>query len=264
MSEHNLIAHDFPSRSSLSAQVLDSLVRAIVRTDYAPGDAFPPESEIAELFGVSKPTARETLKLLQALGLVDIGHGRRTIVTEITAWDVLSPTVASAFEAEGRGRELTAQYWQLRRIVETNAADLAATHATDEERTALSDLAATMEQAATTPADLAPVLRFDREFHDLVARASRNLALRRVAVPIHEFLAWSSRSRLTADLIDVLVEQHHRVAAAIVSGDGDTAAIEMDTHIRWAMHVESNGDADGATQPAPHEATLPPFRPSGA
>lgn len=263
MNEHNPISYETPTRSSLSAQVLDSLVRAIVRTDYAPGDAFPPESEIAGLFGVSKPTARETLKLLQALGLVDIGHGRRTIVTDLTAWDVLSPTVASAFEAEGRGRELTAQYWQLRRIVETNAAYLAATHATDNERAALSDLAAAMEQSVAAPDDVATVLQFDSEFHDLVARASRNLALRRVAVPIHGFLAWSSGSRLTADLIDVLIEQHHQVASAIANGNGDAAAAAMDAHITWAMDVESNGDLDGATQPARGATPLPPFRPSG-
>jgi DNA-binding FadR family transcriptional regulator len=240
MSEGTQNAYQTPNRSSLGEQVLDSLVRAIVRGDYPPGRPFESESEIAGIFGVSKPTARETVKLLKAHGLVDIGHGRRTIVTDISEWDVLSPAVASAFENENRGQELAAQYWQLRQIVETNAARLAAMNATDEERSALQEMATAMEQPVD---DLATLLRIDRDFHDLVARASRNLALRRVAVPIHEFLAWSSRSRLTVDLTEALLGQHHRIAAAIDDGDGDAAATAMEAHITWAMNVE-NRDAE--------------------
>lgn len=251
------IAHEAPTRSSLSAQVLDSLVRAIVRADYGSGDAFLSEGEIAAAFGVSRPTARETLKLLHVLGFVDIAHGRRTVVTDITAWDVLSPVVASAFEAEGRGRELATQYWQLRHVVETSAAYLAATHATDEERIALRDLAAAMEQSATATADVASVLQLDRAFHDLVGRASRNLALHRVSVPIHEFLAWSSRSKLAANSIGVLVEQHNQIATAIADGDSDAAAAAMDAHIIWAIDVESNSDGADLGQPF-RRTTSPP------
>jgi DNA-binding FadR family transcriptional regulator len=263
VSDSNVIVGDAPIRSSLSAQVLESLVRAIVREDYTAGDSFPPESEIAGLFGVSKPTARETLKLLQALGFVDIGHGRRTTVTDITEWDVLSPIVARAFEAEGRGRELAAQYWQLRHIVEANTAYLAATNATEEERIALRNLAVAMERSASMAVDLAVVLRLDHEFHDLVGRASRNLALRRVAVLIHKFHASSSPSRLTADLLNVLVGQHHRVATAIANGDGDEAATAMDAHITWAMGVDSNGEDDSLSMPTRRATPLPPFRSSG-
>ena len=257
MIKQPLIVHEAPTRATLSAQVLESLVRAIVRSDYGPGDAFPPEAEIAEVFGVSRPTARETLKLLQTLGLVDIGHGRRTVVTAITEWDVLSPIVAGAFKAEGRERELATQYWQLRHVVETTAAYLAATHATGEERAALRALVAAMEQSATAHAGVASVLQLDSEFHDLVGRASSNLALRRVSVPILQFLAWSSASRLTVDSLGVLVEQHDRVAAAIAEGDGDAAAAAMDAHIIWAMEVESRGDGDGLIRPA-RRLTLPP------
>jgi DNA-binding FadR family transcriptional regulator len=256
MNAHNLAASASLSRSSLSAQVRDSLVRAIVRGDYVPGDAFPPESKIAGLFGVSKPTARETLKLLEALGLVDIGHGRRTIVTDISAWDVLSPIVADAFEVEGRGRELATQYWQLRHIVETSAAYLAATNATEADRASLRNLAEAMGQSTGAKVDFAAVLELDREFHDLVGRASLNFALRRVLVLIHQFLALSSRSRLTDDLTDVLVGQHHQIAAAIADGDAAAAAAAMDVHIRWAMEIESGGDSTTPT------TRLPPFRPS--
>jgi DNA-binding FadR family transcriptional regulator len=255
MDKPPLLVHEAPTRATLSAQVLESLVRAIVRSDYGPGDAFPPEAEIAEVFGVSRPTARETLKLLQTLGLVDIGHGRRTVVTAVTEWDVLSPIVAGAFKAEGRERELATQYWQLRHIVETTAAYLAATHATGEERAALRALVAAMEQSATAH-DLASVLELDSEFHDLVGRASSNLALRRVSVPILQFLAWSSDSKLTVDSLGVLVEQHDRVAAAIAEGDGDAAAAAMDAHIIWAMEVESS-TGDGLIRPA-RRLTLPP------
>jgi len=219
--------------------MLNSLVRAIVRGDFARGAVFPTESEIAGTFRVSKPTAREALKLLQALGLVEIVHGRRTAVTATTEWDVLAPAVAAAFKAEGRGPELARQYWQLRQIIERGCVSLAAVHATAAERDDIVRLSNEMAQAAVAPRNIRAILDLDRDFHDLIGRASRNLALRRVGTLVHHFLAWSSDSKLKPELFSILVDQHAAIAQAVARGDAAGARKAMDEQIDWAKEIEA-------------------------
>lgn len=233
------MADSVQSRPSLSQIMLNSLVRAIVRGDFAGEAEFPTESEIAATFRVSKPTARETLKLVQALGLVEIAHGRRTAVTAMTEWDVLAPSVAAAFKAEGRGAELARQYWQLRQVIERSCASLAAAHATAAERDDIIRLANEMRRAAVVPGNIRTILDLDRDFHDVIGRASRNLALRRVATLVHHFLAWSSDSKLKPELFGILVDQHAAIAQAIARADAAGAAKAMDQHIDWAKDIEA-------------------------
>ena len=45
-----------------------------------PGDKLPPEKEIAAQLGVSRPAAREVLKSLEVLGIIQIKRGEGTFV----------------------------------------------------------------------------------------------------------------------------------------------------------------------------------------
>jgi DNA-binding GntR family transcriptional regulator len=63
-------------------QVADDL-RADIRSGRLPrGARLPAESELAELYGVSRVTIRHSLKALTEDGLVEAVHGRGTFITE--------------------------------------------------------------------------------------------------------------------------------------------------------------------------------------
>lgn len=70
-----------PSR--LGDAVIERLTAAILEGHLKPGDALPSESQIALTFGVSKPIAREALRELAAMGVVQVQQGKVSRVRAI-------------------------------------------------------------------------------------------------------------------------------------------------------------------------------------
>jgi GntR family transcriptional repressor for pyruvate dehydrogenase complex len=60
----------------LADAVSDAIAAALFDGRIAPGEALPPEGEIAREFGVSKPIAREALRQLTAAGLIVTQQGK--------------------------------------------------------------------------------------------------------------------------------------------------------------------------------------------
>src|SRR5947208_4773308 len=64
-----------PKTAELVAQVIRS---QIVRAELTEGDALPPESELTGRFGISRPTLREALRILESESLITLSRGSRT------------------------------------------------------------------------------------------------------------------------------------------------------------------------------------------
>lgn len=69
--------------ASLSDQVLSVLRERIESGAYEPGSKIPPETELADEFGVSRATVRSALRTLEAQGRVVRRQGVGTFVTQI-------------------------------------------------------------------------------------------------------------------------------------------------------------------------------------
>jgi GntR family transcriptional regulator len=67
-------------RKSLFVEVRDRILET-VHARYQPGDRLPSEPDLAEAFGVSRPTIREVLRSLEGDGLIRRVHGVGTFVT---------------------------------------------------------------------------------------------------------------------------------------------------------------------------------------
>ena len=69
-------------RKKLSMQVMESIQQMIVDQHLAPGDLLPTENQISEKLEVCKSSVREAIKMLEALGVVEIRRGLCTIISE--------------------------------------------------------------------------------------------------------------------------------------------------------------------------------------
>lgn len=78
-------------QTTLVARISGELRREMATGTYPPGSRLPPEAQLAERFGVSRPTIRAALHELDAIGLVQTQHGVGTFVTE-------QPAVQSGLE----------------------------------------------------------------------------------------------------------------------------------------------------------------------
>ena len=68
-------------RRPLAEEVSDAIARELILSEeIAPGGLLPPEKELAGRLGVSRPTVRESLLMLQQAGLISIRHGVGSVV----------------------------------------------------------------------------------------------------------------------------------------------------------------------------------------
>src|SRR5215468_11075508 len=72
----SLFADEGVAPSRLADTVIERLTQAIVDGRLKPGDRLPSESQIAATFGISKPIAREALRELAALGVIQMQQGK--------------------------------------------------------------------------------------------------------------------------------------------------------------------------------------------
>ena len=97
----------------------------------------PTETEIAKRFGVSRGVARESLRSLEERGLVTVRHGIGATVRPSSDWDMFSVDVIEAVLEHQGGAKLLGDYLECRRLLEIEAAGLAARRATGDDLMAL-------------------------------------------------------------------------------------------------------------------------------
>src|SRR5471030_2958176 len=68
-------------KNKLYQKLADSIAATIRSGQYAVGDRLPTERELAQQYGVSRPTLREAMIALEILGLIEAKHGHGIIVT---------------------------------------------------------------------------------------------------------------------------------------------------------------------------------------
>lgn len=140
------------------------MAESITAGRYLTGQRLPSERDLAEEFGVSRPTVREAMIALEIRGLVEARQGSGIYVMHNTAEGPEPDLDIGAFE-------LT----EARRLFEGEAAALAATTITDAELDELEVVLGDMigENAYTGFTGE----QADRRFHVTIAKATRNAAI---------------------------------------------------------------------------------------
>ncbi len=88
-------------RKPLTSYVMESIRELIVANDLQPGDPLPPEGAIAAQLGVSRTAVREAVKILAALGIVEVKHGHGLFVKGFD-FDALLDSLYYSLAVEGR------------------------------------------------------------------------------------------------------------------------------------------------------------------
>lgn len=121
------------------------------------------------------------------------------------------------------------QGYEARALIEPHCAGLAARHASKAEAQAIFDAFEGGEEAAANR-DLPLLVAMDQRFHAAVARASQNLSLARILIPLQHkaarFWVFSFNGATEAELL-ADIEQHRHVARVIASGDVEGARAAM-------------------------------------
>jgi GntR family transcriptional repressor for pyruvate dehydrogenase complex len=185
---------------------------------------------------VSHGVVRECLRGLEERRLVEVRHGHGAIVKSEDDWDRFDPDVLAALIGGPRAAEVLRQYLECRRILEVEAAGLAAERATPAALANLSQAYARMELTAAgardNPAGEQLYHDADVAFHRAVVRAAGNPVLGRMTEPIHRALAVTfgalARPRMR---FERGLPEHARILDAIRAQDADGAREAMRAHL---------------------------------
>src|SRR5437879_9494581 len=120
-------------KTRIYEEVASQIQRLITDGRLRPGDHLPPERDLAEMFGVSRTSVRDAIRVLEMGGLVEPRHGEGTIVREGPIDAIVSP-LAGALAAS---KDLTADLFDMRKMLEPPLARAAALRATAEDLDAL-------------------------------------------------------------------------------------------------------------------------------
>lgn len=217
-------------RKSLSRQVMDSIQELIVSRDLQPGDALPTEKQIAEELGVSKSSVREAVKMLEALGIVEIRRGLCTVISESPEQGYLNVILSHFYLQSGRPEELR----EFRRTIETAYTTLAVQTATEEDvegiRQALERFRAHVEEGCVCPED-------DVRFHNQILYATHNSFLIGLGVALNSLLQESIGVAIEANP-SIALRDHEAIFQGFLLRRPDlvTDAI-ADSAARWSLSL---------------------------
>ena len=218
----------------LGNAVVTTLVDLIVSGRYPPGSALPTEAELGAQFGVSRTVVRESVKLLQAKGLVTIRQGIGTVVSSDTSWNMIDDLVLRSLVQHDESMSILDELVAVRAMLERDTAAAAALARSDDAlarmRAALADMEQARDEASFSAADAA--------FHDAIMAASGKRLARAIVTSIHDKARTTGRyaGEISAAHNALTIEEHRRVLEAIENGDATQAGDAVYEHIvgSWA------------------------------
>lgn len=197
----------------------------VISGGLTPGNRLPPERELCEHLGVSRTVVREALNLLEARGLISIEHGRGAVVSGGSPGAVRDSLGLLLRVQPKTLRELL----EVRRIMETETAGLAAERADAEDVAAMRAQLDRMRASIDAPEGYVDA---DVAFHALLARAARNDVLLAILEPAVDLLRASRQvSAARPGNAPRALGEHERILERVQGGDADGARAEMRAHL---------------------------------
>ena len=214
----------------ISEEIVNQIKQLISKGDLKPGDRIPSERELATMLGVSRPSVREAIMVLEAMGFLDSRQGGGTFVKALTEGSIMDPL---AKLVEKRDPELLRALAEVRMGLEGWSAYLAAKRATAEDIAELRRLYAIMEKQAARGGWNPEV---DAEFHFAITAASHNSLQMHVLDSIHSIFSATIQVALMEfyrqqGYIQLLLTQHREIMEAIVAQDPERARQKMMEHL---------------------------------
>nr|WP_320011317.1 FadR/GntR family transcriptional regulator [uncultured Desulfobulbus sp.] len=216
----------------VSSQIADQIRESILAGDFAPGDKLPPERELAEMFGVSRPSVREALNILATAGLVMSYQGGGTVVLSL-----VDPSQGNALSDLIRSQQDRAlEVIEVRKCMESWTAFYAAERALPEDQRRMDEIIKGMEKNLSGHL---PSEDLDANLHIVIARSTHNIVwlhlMQSLFDAMKEFQQGVWRAvYLTQDDHQLLFNHHAAIVEAIKDKNPEAAREAMVHHLDFA------------------------------
>lgn len=212
----------------LSTSVVRQIELLILRGILRPGERLPPERELAERLGVSRPSLRDAISKLQTQGLLVSRAGSGIFVAEVLG-SAFSPALIQLFATHD---DAIFDYLSFRRDIEAIAAERASRVGSDSDLKVIQTIFDRMTEANSSEDEA----ELDAQFHSAIIEASHNVVMLHMMRSMFELLQsgvfynrqviFKQRTTRAA-----LLDQHRAINTAIQSRDPSAARRAVEQHL---------------------------------
>jgi GntR family transcriptional repressor for pyruvate dehydrogenase complex len=214
--------------TQLTSKVVNYIRAKMEDGSLKPGDRIPPEREFAKELKISRASLRMGIGYLAAMGVMTVRHGVGTFVAD-------GPPEFGKSSLGLLGALHGFKPWQMfevRNLLETSLAALAADRGNEAHFTAMAEEVAEMYASVDDPAQY---LIHDVRFHRTIAQASGNPILAALMETVSTAL-YEERRKTAERAKDrkISLEAHHEIYRAVRGGNSAEARVAMERHLRSA------------------------------
>ena len=217
-------------QEKIATKIVAQIKSLIIKGDLKPGDVLPPERKLISLLKVSRPSLREALNTLTAMGFLEISQRHRTVVKSLAAGSMTEPLHRLLKEDMQTVFELI----EVRKAMETWNAYHAAERATAAD---IASLEKSTESMRIKIEQEMSVVEADANFHLAISEATHNKIQTHLMFSIYDILKESLGKYLESINMSDIFDQHSKVVEAIIKRNPDLAAVRMQEHLDY---VESS------------------------
>jgi GntR family transcriptional regulator, transcriptional repressor for pyruvate dehydrogenase complex len=212
------------TRRRLSDQVAEAMLEAILTQKMRPGDALPSQRDLGRYYGVSRTVIREAVGYLVAWGVIEARAGSGLRLVSVDSSAITEPFRLFVRMSDALDYE---KVHEVRAMIETRAAELAAERATDEDIAAIRHCCDELARHQSDPEEAA---QWDLEFHRAIAKSADNQLYLVLLDSIQGALLDIQRTLIPGRL-EKTVTAHRRIVDRIAGRDPAGARRALQAHL---------------------------------
>lgn len=218
------------AEKKIYVQLLDQILNAVRSGTLQAGDRLPPERTWSEKMNVSRATIRETIRALEMTGLVQCRQGEGNFLSNNFSSAMAQPLSLMFWLKKGETREIH----EFRKMLEIEAARLAAKNGTDEELEELKKIHSKM----LVQTDKTYRAQMDQNFHFQIGKMAHNCLLEETlgsASALIENMIAGLREQIVKKDHEMkrICEQHDKILNAVIQRDSEQASQAMREHMTY-------------------------------
>jgi len=202
------------------------------------GDRLESERELSRILGISRPSLREAIQILQVQGRLIVKHGIGIFVLGEDEGERLRDSLMA-------GQHTIEELFQMREILEAPAVEWAAERRTTEQLQEMRAAAKELNLAiADNQIDFEKIRRLDMQFHLTIVKSAHNHLLNQTLGTLQEIMFKSMDNTLKLPgRIDASEHEHSLILYAIEKRDPIAARIMCIQHIHnardaWLKYIK--------------------------
>jgi len=204
-------------------KVTESLLESISKKRIKIGEELPPEKELAELLDVSRGSLRESLAIMEFLGIIENRKKKRIVVRD----QLRAENLFSLIKISDK-KELIYDLIEFSKIFTTLCVKLACLRATNKELSEIEKGIIRLEKEQ----DYDAIIKANHNFHINIAKATHNpLIVLIEELLMHVMDSFRKRVKLSDERKRRILEEHMKIYKAVSEKDVTRAGKFMIEHL---------------------------------